>query len=98
MDIKGKFVRLLVWTIGKANAISPSVTILPLKWAGIVSYAGKREKLRLAIRHDTDWDNHIARSWNQKAFWYHRTGTKTLGTLQIADLQIEWRLGRKVNN
>jgi hypothetical protein len=78
----------------QSNRYGTDRTILPLKFVGVVNYTGHRERVRIAIRHDTGWDQHISRSWNNPKYWYHKTGGKKLGTLQLADLIIEWRFGR----
>jgi len=88
-------VGVLTWLLNSLNKYGfNSPTILPIKFVGLVSFRGKRERVRIAIRHDTDWDNHISRSWNNKKYWYRKTGNKRLGTVQMADMIIEWRLGK----
>lgn len=92
-DLGWKFVR---WLDLK---LPPSPTIFPLKFTGIVAWSNKRERVRIAIRHDLLWDKYYERSKYKKDYWYTLKGkgkpSREFFILQVADLIIEWRLGAK---
>ena len=86
----------LLWKLvhGLSDRIK-SPSILPLKFVGIVNFRDKRERVRLVIRHDLDWDRHYERSKRNKRYWYDYHGNKEMGKLQVMDLVVEWRFGAK---
>jgi hypothetical protein len=75
--------------------------IFPVKFVGVVYVANKRERVRIALRHDLEWDKYYERSKHKPAYWYSLRGMgnkpadKNFFILQIADVIIEWRLGAK---
>src|SRR3990167_8808624 len=103
MDIKASF-RTLGWRLLELawkgiRAIDTRLpdmpTILPLKAVGIVNYAGKKEKVRVALKHDLDWDRHYEKSHKFGAYWLSLIGKREYGRLQVMDIIIEWRFGAK---
>ena len=78
-----------------------SKQIFPVKFTGVVHYAGKRERVRLGIRHDLLWDTYYSVSKHDPKYWYTLVGqgqkppSKEFFVLQIADVKIEWRMGAK---
>ena len=103
MDVKELFniwgwkILELVWRGIRAIDIRlPEVpTILPLKFVGVVNYAGHREKVRVALKHDLDWDRHYEKSHKYGAYWLSLIGRREYGRLQVMDIIIEWRFGAK---
>ena len=89
--------RFLNWLLTQSNRLGPNLpAVFPVKWTGIVFYSGKRLRVKVAIRHDTDWDTHFLRSFRNKGYWYHSAGNKYIGTLQLMDVIAEWRIGKYV--
>ena len=102
MGMKWKFLdlgwKLVRWIDRK---LPPSPTLFPLKFTGIVNWKNRRERVRLAIRHDLLWDTYYEKSKYKRGYWYSLRGmgklspSKEFFILQVADLIIEWRLGAK---
>lgn len=102
MDITWKLIDLawrgLAWVDAK---IPPTPTLLPFKFTGIINAAGKRERVRLALRNDLNWNTYYHQSKHQKSYWYTLRGLgKTPPSrrgfiLQLANMIIEFRLGSK---
>ncbi len=71
--------------------------ILPFRWFGVLVHGDSRSRIRIAIWHDLDWDQHFTNSWKQASYWKHVVRGKDYGRVQVMDLVVEWRWGQKAN-
>lgn len=85
---------LILRLLDLLNRVGPNFSVLPFKFVGILTVAGKRVRIKVAVRHDLDWDDYFSRSWRKRGYWYHWSGNRKIGTLQVMDMIAEWRIGK----
>lgn len=69
------------------------------KFVGLVTWMGRRHKVRLALR-SVAWRRYfrVKGNWKKRRYWYWRHGSRRLGQMQVCGLVLEWRLGSKLTN